>query len=117
MTTITFTPPIPPSPGTKSKPEVKVLEASFGDGYTQTAGDGINNIREILTLNWEHLLPTQADQLENFFVERAGYKYFYYQASHRYSPRLYLCKEWDRGTIQGGFATFTATLRQSFAFV
>ena len=56
----TFTPPVPPSPGTANKPKVKLLKAEFGDGYTQTTRDGLNHVRRTLSLKWEFLTPTQA---------------------------------------------------------
>ena len=38
-----FTPSVPPSPGTGDAPEISLNEADFGDGYTQSSPNGINN--------------------------------------------------------------------------
>jgi len=53
MTLQTFTPPIQPSVGATNKPKVKILKADFGDGYTQAAADGTNNIRAEFSLTWK----------------------------------------------------------------
>ena len=44
----------------------RILNAEFGDGYSQTAPDGINNeIREV-TVMYKNLLPTEYDTVMNF---------------------------------------------------
>src|SRR5690606_29261995 len=46
MTAIpTFDPPFAPSPGAQNKPEIKILQAEFGDGYSQPTPNGLNHIR------------------------------------------------------------------------
>ncbi|MFC0282268.1 phage tail protein [Camelimonas abortus] len=66
-----FTSPYPPSKSV-DRPEVKVLTAEFGDGYTQSAGDGMNNIRRVLTLTWDNLTPAQAGAIETFLRNHNG---------------------------------------------
>lgn len=107
----TFTPPVPQSPGTKMKPEVKTLEAPFGDGYTQGSPDGVQNVRMVATLNWAVLLEDQADEIFNFFVEHKGTIPFYY-ALRDGTVRKWTCKEFDR--LWDTPNTVTATFRESF---
>jgi len=112
MPILTFTPPIPPSPGTRNRPEVKILKAEFGDGYTQEAGDGINNVRAVVSLSWDTLTPAQADQIEAFFEARKGYERFYYRLQPGKPLLKWTCPEWERA-----YSTpdkISATFRRQF---
>lgn len=113
MTIPTFNPPVGASPGTKNKPEIKILEAEFGDGYTQATGDGLNHIRKVVSLQWDVLTETQADTIEAFFTDQKGYLPFLYTLRGQSTPTKWTCKEWDR--TWGSPNTVTATLRQSFS--
>lgn len=113
----TFSPSVAPSPGTSRKPEVKVLVASFGDGYSQAAPDGLNHIRRTLTLFWEKLTPTQADAIDTFLTTHGGVTPFYYTPSDEDDPVKWVCREWDQRTGKSGFREFNAVLRQDFSLV
>jgi len=109
----TFTPPIGPSPGTTHRFEIKLREAEFGDGYSQTTPAGLNHIVLNVPLQWDALTLEQAKAIENFFLEREGYKAFYYQPFGIDQSLKWTCKEFefkiDQGVWQG-----SATLIQSF---
>lgn len=109
----TFTPPVQQSPGTKMSPEVKVLSASFGDGYTQEAPDGMNSIRQVATLNWAVLLESQAQAIYDFFEAHKGTIPFYY-ALRDGVTRKWTCKQYER--LWDAPNTITATFRESFTF-
>lgn len=113
MTLPTFTPLIAPSPGTRHKPEVKLREAPFGDGYAQAAPDGLNHIRRVVTLTWAALPKEVAEQLDAFFVERGGYKAFLYQPEGFAAPVGWTCREWSSSSTTPW--TYSATLRQDFS--
>lgn len=112
----TFVPPIPPSPGTSNKPEFKVLEAEFGDGYTQAGADGLNNIRDVLSLEWETLTPAQAEAIITFIRRQYGARPFWYTPSNGVRQK-WTCKEYTDKRGEGGLRTVTATFRQSFNLV
>jgi phage-related protein len=107
MTLPTFNPPYPPS-SNEDQPEIKLLKAEFGDGYTQEGADGVNHIRSQFQLKWDVLTPAQADQLVAFFKERAGYKRFLYTPSDSSDPIKVVCDEWrrERGTPNTVSASF-----------
>jgi phage-related protein len=107
----TFNPPVMQSPGTKMSPEIKTLEASFGDGYTQGSPDGINSVRMVATLNWAALLDAEAQTIFDFFVAHKGTIPFYY-ALRDGVVRKWTCKQFDRTTDTPN--TITATFRESF---
>jgi phage-related protein len=109
----TFTPPVPQSPGTKMSPEIKTLEASFGDGYTQGSPDGVQNVREVASLNWAVLLEDQADAIYSFLKAHKGSIPFYY-ALRDGVVRKWTCKEFSR--LWDTPNTITATFRESFIY-
>lgn len=112
MSLPTFAPPYPPSLSDDT-PEVKILGAEFGDGYTQTTADGMNNIRSVARLQWSTLLPAEAEAIETFLRARKGYEPFLYRLSDSPSPKRWTCKEWSRS--RGTPNTFTATFREDFS--
>jgi len=118
MTLATFTPPIAPSPGTTDKPKVKILKADFGDGYSQWAPDGLNNIRRTLSLTWEVLLPAQALAITSFmFTQAAAALPFYYTPSDETTAVKWTCDNWEDKRGDNGIRTVVATLEQSFALI
>ena len=106
--------PVPgPSPGTENTPELKILAADFGDGYSQPTPDGINHIRSVWRLKWDVLTTAQADAIVAFFFEHKGTTPFYWREITT-SPWIKVtCAEWSR--TRGAPHTVTATLRQSFS--
>jgi phage-related protein len=110
----TFTPPVPPSPGTKTKFTPKLRKVEFGDGYTQVTRDGLNHLRRQVPLTWEALTIAQAQALEDFFVGKGGDTPFLYALSDD-SVRQWRCEDWERE--RNGPNTFTATLIQDFSIV
>ena len=106
-----FNPPYPPSDN-ENQPEVKILKAEFGDGYSQEGGDGINNVRDQFRLKWNVLMPAQADQIEQFFRARKGYERFWYTPSDSAIPIKVSCPEWARS--RGTPNTISATFREQF---
>jgi phage-related protein len=107
-----FLPPVDPSPGTKTKPELKLKEAAFGDGYTQTTRDGLNHMRRVVTLQWDVLRLDQAIAIEAFFENQGGDTPFYYALSGD-TVRKWSCKDWDRSRKAPN--TCAATLREDFS--
>lgn len=111
MTLPIFTPPYPPTTN-ENTPEVKILKAEFGDGYTQEGGDGVNNVRDVVRVQWATLTADEASAIESFFKERQGYKRFLYRLSDSASESKWSCAEWSRS--RGTPNTVTATFRQAF---
>lgn len=114
MALATFTPPRAPNIGTEDSPQVNLLKAAFGDGYTQVAAAGINHIRRVISLQWEVLTPTQAKAITDFFVAQGGYTPFYYTPSNETTPVKWTCEEWKDRRDRGGLRTVSATFVQSF---
>jgi len=109
----TFDPIVKPSPGTNFQPQVKVLEAEFGDGYSQPTPDGINNIRETVDLSWNGLTEFEMKQIYGFFVARKGAEPFYYKPAGHDRTAKWTCKEWSK-QLTDGVWKMSAKLVQSF---
>ena len=114
MTINTFTPPRAPAPGTSYKIKAKILKADFGDGYTQIAADGTNNLKGSVTLTWETCTPTESNSIDAFFRAQGGYIPFYYTLSDDIVTRRWTCEEWGVERGDGGLRKYTATLIEYF---
>ena len=108
-----FTPAVQPSPGTGMTPEISLHEVPFGDGYTLSSPNGINHIRQKLSLKWDGLTLAQHDLFKNFFEEHMGYLPFYYMHPMDGVMRKWTCKSWSSGF--GIPSTFNAELVQNFS--
>ena len=117
MTTLTFTPPFDPSSGCSDEPEVKILKAEFGDGYSQAARDGMNSIRRVLSLKWDVLTVAEAQTMIAFFAANAGCDPFYYTMPDDAAPTLWTCEKWNEGYSAANLRSVTATFRQNFNLV
>lgn len=114
MTIPTFYPPVAPSPGTTQKPELRLLRADFGDGYSMTVRDGMNHIRKTISLRWDVLTAGQAKQIVDFLEERGGDQPFYYTPARTNVPIKFTCDEWQETQNAAGLSALTATLKQDF---
>jgi phage-related protein len=115
MTLKTFDPPVAPSPGTTFKPTLKILEAEFGDGYTQPTPNGLNHIRETVELSWDGLLDWQMREIRDFLIEHKGTVPFYYTPVGDCEPRKWTCREWERSAKAPW--TLKASLVENFSAV
>lgn len=114
MTLPTFNPPLPPSPGSSDKPEVRIRKAEFGDGYTQSTADGLNHVRRVLVLEWPVLEAAEADAIIAFFRTQGGYRTFLYTPPGESDPVKWTCEDWPKSYLGSSRYSVTATLRQSF---
>lgn len=115
MTTPTFTPPIAPTPGMKNKPEIALLKADFGDGYTQVAPRGINNVRKVYDMSWDVLFPDEADEIIVFLEQQKGSNPFFFIVPGTSKQVKFTCETWSDQTNAAGFRAVTATFRQNFS--
>lgn len=112
MTLPTFTPPMRPSSGTAHSPEVALRKASFGDAYAQAAPAGLNHIRAVVTLRWDFLDLTEAQEIEGFLAARGGFRPFLYVLNGEAEPRRWVCDTWSM--VAGHPSRVTATFRETF---
>lgn len=108
----TFNPPVGPSPGTRKARDMKILEAEFGDGYSQPTPDGSNHMRRTLSLTWDGLTEAQAGEITTFLSEHAGTEPFFYTPAGDTVPTKWTCSTWDE-VIEGVWKV-SAEFKQSF---
>jgi phage-related protein len=92
--------------------DYRVLTAKFGDGYEQTASDGINNKSQTWPLTFTGT-AAKIGAIRDFLDAHAGSKSFYW------TPPLsargyYKCKSHSIRPLGGGNYELTATFNQSF---
>lgn len=114
MSLPTFAPPKSPSYGSAKTVQPRILETPFGDGYRQTAGDGLNTQVEAWDLTWTVLKPADADTIEAFFVARDGREPFWWTPLRQASPKKFRCTKWSRTVVDGKGDRIAATLVQDF---
>lgn len=93
-----FTPPgiVGISPGSTKATKPRVLRNDFGDGYSQRIGDGLNQINRKVDIKFSVLVKSEADDIESFFEERAGYKPFRWTLPGEDTERKWIAPEWQR---------------------
>lgn len=109
----TFKPPIGPSPGTGHKPQLKILDAEFGDGYSQPTPNGINHIKRTVSLQWKALTYDQMERIHAFFLDHQGTQPFYYNPFGQRHMTKWTCRDFSSSTDEGIWE-YKAELVQSF---
>ena len=99
-----------PAYGAQIDYEPRVRLATFGDGYEQRAGDGINNT----LLRWS-LTFTRAtadiDAIGSFLATKAATTAFTWTPDGE-SEITVICRRWSRGRTAQGVQSITATFEQ-----
>lgn len=109
----TFTPPKEPVINSTVTFNADVLQAEFGDGYEQTSVAGLNSVRGTYQANWDLLTESERDEIEAFFLAKAGATAFLYTFPGESTERKFKCKTWGRGH-SGSLFTVRAELREVF---
>jgi phage-related protein len=110
MTTPTFTwTPVAKPTGSAT---YSVLTAQFGDGYKQTAANGINNKSQSWPLSFIGTAAT-VTPIRDFLDARAGYQSFYWTPPLG-TQGFYKCPSHNVRHLGGDAYELTATFEQSF---
>jgi len=110
----TFSPTNQPDWGLDRAYKPRTLQAEFGDGYAQRAGDGINANPVEFSAVWTNATEAEKTYIDDFFKARGGYQSFYFTDEDEGSASSYNCKEWAvRHTDSDGYV-ITAKFREVF---
>lgn len=102
-----------PDRNSKRTKEDKILRAEFGDGYTQTAADGINNTIVKWTLSFANYPGDLIDEITDFLDDRGSTESFNWTPPFEDSPSLWKQVGAYDVTYPGGSAkSLTVTLQQ-----
>ena len=113
--TETFPATILPGFGTRLKSEHRVLEAEFGDGYSQRAQDGLNAERETWSVIFDRISDTDHDTVVAFFDARKGsVEPFLWTAPRAAGTKQYVAKNIKIRPDNGITWTITATFQEVF---
>lgn len=91
-----------------NRPNISINEAQFGDGYSQRAVHGLNNIKNIFNLNWDLLSSSEATIILDYLSGKNGATKFDWVDPDSISYQV-ICKEWsynrtnERYSIQAKF--------------
>jgi phage-related protein len=95
-----------PSSQLQEKP--RILRNTFGDGYGQSIPDGMTGVVRTMTLTWENVDRTEADQIVQFLANNIG-RPISFVAPREHSPRNWLAMDWKRTSPQPNADNITVT--------
>lgn len=107
----TFAPAIAPTYSSPVSQEFRVITTSYGDGYNQRVGDGINLSKETWSLNWSALTTAQASNISDFFDTQQGYNSFAW-LNPKGTTKNYFVMKYTKTPIGFGMWSIAATLEQ-----
>jgi phage-related protein len=91
----------------------RLVEARFGDGYTQRAGDGINVIAQSWSLRFSGRTATEYAAILSFLRAQSGYTAFDWTAPDG-TVGIWVCREWTYTPDTAAANTVTATFERVF---
>lgn len=100
--------------GSALSSQARVLRAQFGSQYVQRQGDGLNPINRKYSVQFVHLLISEAQYLDDFFRRHGGWEAFYYTVVGDVSPKLWVCSEWTRSHVDARIDSMTANWEEVF---
>ena len=86
---------ITPTKQSGKETETRIIEATFGDGFTQRAGDGINTIVDTWSLEWTCLDSTSYSEMTDFLDDRGGFESFTFIPPGETVTKKFTCKKWS----------------------
>lgn len=106
-------PAIPASYGSAGRTEFDVLEAPFGDGYSQRAANGLNSVKRTWALTWESRPNADITTIYDFLIDKLGFESFYWTAPGD-TQRKWICKAPLTKTPISAEASGYTTLKANF---
>lgn len=107
--TFTFSPRIEPT----GSMNFRALRAQFGDGYAQTAGDGLNSARQAWPLEFVGD-ETKIRAIKDFLDRHGGHKPFLWTAPMSDEASYVLQDGYQLAALGRGYFRLTATFEQVF---
>lgn len=93
--------------------EYAVRSSSFGDGYVQTAGEGVNNRKEAWEITWIGS-DTECLEIMQMFDQLGGWKSFYW-TNPLGQIGLYRCTNPTPSELGGNTFQITGTFTKFYA--
>jgi len=107
-------PAVAPSYGSNGVTEFGVLEADFGDGYSQRAADGLNSKKINWSLTWENRPDADIASLYDFLIDKLGYIAFLWTAPDESAERKWIARSLTKTPVASGFSTLRTEFEEVF---
>lgn len=114
MSIETFDPSVQPSYPMPTRTTANVLQISFGDGYSQRTADGLNAIKDVVSVVWDMIDLDPKNEIVDFFVSHAGYKAFLWTPPGGDTEKKWICKQWGVDPVPTDLFTVTAEIEEVF---
>jgi len=114
MSLLTFNPAVAPDSPVSKKVQTRLNGISFGDGYSQTVGDGINCRYDELVLSWSELSISQIESIESFLKSVPVGGSFLWTAPRKSESQKWKCPSWTRTYKSGEIDGLSATFKEDF---
>ena len=102
------------SQASQAETTYKILEVKYGNGYSQRAGDGYNNVQASWTVTWDNISSSDLSTLVTAFDAAKGTDYFTWTAPGDGSSKKWVVKKHSRSNRSGAIYSVSATLEQCF---
>ena len=106
-------PAIAPSYSSNGSISMRVLNAAFGDGYTQRAADGLNSISKDWTVTWTARPDADISTVKTFLDAKFGFEAFFWTPPND-SVRKFVCADYSETPVVDGFSTLNAQFEEVF---
>lgn len=103
-----------PAKGYTKTPSVALRQISFGDGYSQRAPKGINNITYTWSVTFVNRPYAEANAIEDFFIDKGGWAHFLWTPPDEVVQYKVICRNWGSTITSPISKTITATFTQVF---
>lgn len=103
------------SKGSGVRHQVRVLEKKLGDGYTQRAAEGLNNMALKYEAVWTGLTVQEAAGLIEFFQDRAGVEPFLVELPEPLDAKKWICKDWSEEWVSAQRRNVRAMFEEDFS--
>jgi phage-related protein len=94
----------------------RIITAEFGDGYSQRAADGINNLPETVEVRWIPVLKTDKDTIVNALNATGGWDYLTWTPPAESTAKKYVMtpEGYSVELISGKYYVVSVMLRQVY---
>lgn len=113
---MTETLPANPSPdvGVKRSHKPNLQVAQFGDGYSQRASFGLNQVALEVTLTYTNIITSEKAILEEFVNDHSRGEPFFYTMPDETDERTFYFSGWDFVYVKHGVFQVTLNMKECF---
>jgi len=107
-----------PDKGLNATSEPVLFLTQFGDGYEQRVANGINNLKQTFSINFENRTKEEIDDIIAFFVNKAGvtsFDFTYPDSNNSGETTIkVICESWSQSWNYDEFYSCSGTFRRVY---